>query len=100
MIRLPRRIPKDVPVYRETPLDHWSTDIDPVIMSGDEWIDDKRDPGQERIIEKQGGTIIRERFMHPTLDTNHGLEDDAMNTAVQDVSTPDTTDKDFAANQE
>jgi hypothetical protein len=65
----------EIPVWRETPLDHWSAEIDPAIMSGDEWVDSE-DPGMQRIRELQGGTYGGERFMHPMHDTNYGLEDD------------------------
>lgn len=67
---------KTTPLWRETPLDHWSSSIDPVIMSGDEWVKGDRDPGAERIHEQQGGTVMRERFMHPMHDTAYGLDDD------------------------
>lgn len=68
-----------LPPWRETPLDHWSTDIDPVIMAGDEWTSDEpqSDPGAERIAEEGGGTAVGAPFMHPTHDTNYGLQDDA-----------------------
>ncbi|MCL6446426.1 MAG: DUF3905 domain-containing protein [Alicyclobacillus sp.] len=72
-----RRPVEQLPPWRETPLDHWSTDIDPAIMAGDEWVDEKTDPGTERWREMQGGTMHGDRFMHPTHDTTFGLEDDA-----------------------
>ncbi|MCL6517402.1 DUF3905 domain-containing protein [Alicyclobacillus sp.] len=67
------------PPWRETPLDHWSTDIDPAILSGDEWAasDPREDPGARRIEERRTGTFTGgSRFMHPTIDTNWGLDDD------------------------
>ncbi|MCF8564969.1 DUF3905 domain-containing protein [Alicyclobacillus tolerans] len=69
---------ENIPPWRETPLDHWSTDIDPTIMAGDEWVDNSADsdPGSRRIAQEQGGTRVYERFMHPTIDTNYGLDDD------------------------
>lgn len=71
-----RPVDKDVPVWRETPLDHWSRNIDPVIMSGDEWVDES-DPGTERFESRvQGDHNLGERFMHPTLDSNYGVEED------------------------
>lgn len=68
----------DVPPWRSTPLEHWSTDIDPVIMSGDEWVENSasKDPGSERIQEQHGGTGMAAPFMHPMHDTNFGLEND------------------------
>lgn len=73
-----RRPTDEIPPWRNTPLEHWSTDIDPAIMAGDEWVDNsaRADPGSERIAEKQGGTVMSAPFMHPTHDTNYGLEDD------------------------
>lgn len=72
-----RPFEEDTPRWQETPLDHWSKDIDPVIMSGDEWVEEARDPGAQRLAERQAGTVVGERFMHPTHDTNYGLEEDA-----------------------
>jgi len=73
-----RRPHEQVPPWRDTPLDHWSAEIDPAIMSGDEWVTDSAsgDPGAERIEEGQGGTVMSAPFMHPTHDTNYGLERD------------------------
>lgn len=70
---------KDAPLWRETPLDHWSRDIDPAMMAGDEWATDHpgSDPGAERVAEDQGGARMGAPFMHPEHDTNYGLEDDA-----------------------
>lgn len=80
----PRALDKTTPPWRETPLDHWSKDIDPVMMSGDEWVVGHRDPGAQRIAEEQGGTVMGERFMHPMHDTNYGLEEDAMMASDKD----------------
>jgi Protein of unknown function (DUF3905) len=70
--------PKPRPPWKETPLDHWSTDIDPAIMAGDEWAseDPNSDPGAERIAEHYGLTYMGAQFMHPMHDTNYGLSDD------------------------
>lgn len=59
-------------------MDHWSTDIDPAIMAGDEWAseDPASDPGAERIAEHNGLTYMGAQFMHPMHDTNYGLVDD------------------------
>ena len=68
---------KTTPLWRETPLDHWSSSIDPVIMSGDEWVQGDQDPGATRLAQQHPGTTMRERFMHPTHDTGYGVDDDA-----------------------
>ncbi|MDQ0189233.1 DUF3905 domain-containing protein [Alicyclobacillus cycloheptanicus] len=69
---------ENLPPWRETPLDHWSKEIDPVIMAGDEWAsqDPGVDPGAKRIQEGLGGTRPGEMFMHPQHDTTYGLEED------------------------
>jgi hypothetical protein len=66
-----------VPLWRETPLDHWSADIDPAIMAGDEWagLSASTDPGVQQQVQTEGPKM-RETFMHPMHDTNYGLEDD------------------------
>jgi len=81
-----RPIDKDVPPWRETPLDHWSTDIDPVLMAGDEWVDNNSDPGTERILEQQGGTTLGAPFMHPTHDVTYMLDDDVFTSEAESES--------------
>ncbi|MFV9511057.1 DUF3905 domain-containing protein [Tepidibacillus sp. LV47] len=62
---------------KETPLDHWSKEVDPAIMSGDEWVDKDDDFGNattenkelEKGIFNQSGT-----FMHPTHDVSYGKD--------------------------
>lgn len=73
-----RKPDKNLPPWRETPLDHWSREIDPAIMAGDEWASDdpRTDPGAQRIREGRGGTQLGEPFMHPQHDTTYGLEED------------------------
>lgn len=73
-----RKPDRNAPVWRETPLDHWSKDIDPAMMAGDEWasMSPEQDPGAERFKEHQAGTRQGEQFMHPQHDTTYGLEDD------------------------
>ena len=73
-----RRPHEKLPPWRDTPLEHWSTDIDPAIMAGDEWVENSvsSDPGSERIAEQQGGTTMGAPFMHPTHDATYGLEQD------------------------
>lgn len=70
-----RKQNEHVPPWSDTPLDHWSANVDPAIMAGDEWVDNSADPGAEKL--KQA---LQERppapFMHPTHDTNYGIDDD------------------------
>lgn len=73
----------EVPVWRETPLDHWSTDIDPVLMAGDEWVDNENDPGTRRMAEKLGGTAMNEPFMHPMHDVTYGLDEDDFRDPIE-----------------
>lgn len=58
--------------WRDTPLDHWSTDIDPAIMVGDEWVQEG-DPGVSQAatkdtVEDPSLLAQRGRFMHPQHD--------------------------------
>jgi hypothetical protein len=60
--------------WRNTPLDHWSTDIDPAIMSGDQWVDNDRDPGAERRESQallSGDADLLAPFMHPVHDVTY-----------------------------
>jgi hypothetical protein len=64
--------------WRETPLEHWSRDVDPAVMSGDQWVDNERDPGSERmenqhILSGQPMSPLAP-FMHPTHDVTYGDE--------------------------
>lgn len=65
--------------WRNTPLDHWSTEIDPFIMSGDQWVDNDHDPGMERYESQKilNGEVspIMAPFMHPTHDVSMGNND-------------------------
>ncbi|TCS83694.1 DUF3905 domain-containing protein [Tepidibacillus fermentans] len=62
---------------KDTPLDHWSKDVDPAIMAGDEWVDKKNDFGHattenkelHKGINAQSGT-----FMHPVHDVSYGKD--------------------------
>jgi hypothetical protein len=62
--------------WRDTPLEHWSREIDPAIMSGDQWADNKRDPGSERSENQQilSGDVPSPLapFMHPMHDVTYG----------------------------
>ena len=59
----------------QSPLENWSTETDPAVMAGDEWVHPYKDVGfrtaeNRDIFEKdqppQGGI-----FMHPTIDAAH-----------------------------
>lgn len=58
----------------KSPLDHWSTDVDPAIMSGDHWSTTERDAE----LKASGDRDFRERpkafggmFMHPMHDVSY-----------------------------
>lgn len=60
--------------WRKTPLDNWSTAIDPSVMVGDKWVE-KGDPGVGEAVTNQDETAIAQqamlgRFMHPEHDTS------------------------------
>ncbi len=62
---------KEAP-WRDTPLDHWSADIDPSIMASDVWVE-KGDPGVEKALTKEMIAGLQtnmsvDRFMHPQHD--------------------------------
>lgn len=74
----PRRTLREVkPPWRETALDHWSKDVDPYVMSGDMYTDD-RDPGfarrENQEIAKGLKDGINPPFMHPTKDVTYRNE--------------------------
>ncbi|MDQ0253728.1 hypothetical protein J2S74_001100 [Evansella vedderi] len=57
----------------ETPLEHWSDNIDPAIMSGDHWVEEEEAPLAEEENTKivldtrtKQRNLYDERFMHPT----------------------------------
>ena len=59
---------------KKTPLDYWSKDIDPAIMSGDEWVDIDDDYGNTREENeelKEGILTQSSIFMHPTHDVSY-----------------------------
>lgn len=66
--------------WRDTPLDHWSRDIDPAIMAGDQWVDNEHDPGSQRRDNRvlMSGTVPSPLapFMHPTHDVTYGNEEE------------------------
>ncbi len=71
VIGLKKELPED---RWQSPLDNWSTDIDPAIMAGDHWSTSERDAA----LKKEGKRDFRERpkafgamFMHPTHDVSY-----------------------------
>jgi hypothetical protein len=61
-----------------SPLNNWSTDVDPAIMAGDEWVHPTNDIGwntaeNQEILEK-GIAPQGVRFMHPTKDVSYGRD--------------------------
>ena len=65
--------------WKDTPLDYWSTEIDPVIMSSDHWVDREVDPGFKRRENQelaQGDTsMLLAPFMHPMHDVTYRIDD-------------------------
>jgi len=59
--------------WRDTPLDHWSTAIDPSVMAGDQWVE-PGDPGEQiarDLAQKNSGPQAQlGRFQHPQHDTS------------------------------
>jgi Protein of unknown function (DUF3905) len=61
-----------------SPLNHWSDDIDPSIMAGDEWVHPTNDIGwnteenRELLEAKRQSQGIP--FMHPSIDTSYGQD--------------------------
>lgn len=87
-------IGEDVPVWRETPLDHWSSDIDPVVMAGDEWVepiqselmsnDSLADPGAKWWEGYQEDREPGAPFLHPTHDVTYGFTDDTRDKGLNE----------------
>jgi hypothetical protein len=61
-----------------SPLENWSTDTDPSIMSGDEWVHPTNDIGWNTTENKELLESKRKPqgypFMHPTKDVSHGSD--------------------------
>lgn len=80
--KLHRRVNNDAleAPWRNTPLDNWSKDVDPFVMSGDRWVDNDHDLGTTRRenIELMEGTAspVMAPFMHPTQDVSLRNGDD------------------------
>ncbi|WP_084213443.1 DUF3905 domain-containing protein [Thermicanus aegyptius] len=62
-----------------SPLHHWSTEMDPAIMAGDEWVHPTRDIGwrtaANQELREQGLPPQGVPFMHPTHDVSYNAED-------------------------
>ena len=62
---------------KNSPLNQWSTDTDPSVMAGDQWVHPTNDIGwntrenRELLENKQ---FKGARFMHPTLDVSKGKD--------------------------
>lgn len=58
-----------------SPLNHWSEETDPAIMSGDEWVHPTNDIGwntaENRALVEKGEDPKDGRFMHPTKDVSY-----------------------------
>jgi hypothetical protein len=59
----------------DSPLNNWSKDTDPAIMSGDQWVHPTNDIGwntrENQELLKKGKLSDKERFMHPTKDVSY-----------------------------
>ncbi|WP_421617024.1 DUF3905 domain-containing protein [Brevibacillus sp. TJ4] len=57
----------------DSPLNQWSTDTDPSIMAGDQWVHPTNDIGwntEENRELLEGEEFGHARFMHPTIDVS------------------------------
>ncbi|QRG68395.1 DUF3905 domain-containing protein [Brevibacillus choshinensis] len=62
---------------QESPLNNWSTETDPNIMAGDQWVHPTNDIGWNTIENRElleDKPPNRARFMHPTLDVSKGKD--------------------------
>lgn len=65
-----------------SPLEQWSTETDPAIMAGDEWVHPTNDIGwntaeNRELIEQHKGEQQKQkdaRFMHPTIDSSYNTD--------------------------
>ncbi|MCF6093854.1 DUF3905 domain-containing protein [Microaerobacter geothermalis] len=65
------------PPKHDTPLDHWSTDVDPAIMAGQHWVDEGEDVGNasDENRDYEEGIIAQSGiFMHPYHDVSYGRD--------------------------
>ncbi|MWC30316.1 DUF3905 domain-containing protein [Paenibacillus sp. MMS18-CY102] len=65
----------------DSPLEQWSTDTDPSIMAGDEWVHPYKDIGfltaDNRAIFEEGEQPLPGIFMHPDKDVGFAINDSA-----------------------
>lgn len=58
-----------------SPLNNWSEDVDPAIMSGEQWVHPTNDIGwnarENKELLEQGVPPGKARFMHPTKDVSY-----------------------------
>lgn len=58
----------------QSPLNHWSEEIDPAIMSGPEWVHPTNDIGwntyENRQLAEENVIIDKDLFTHPYMDTS------------------------------
>lgn len=61
-----------------SPLENWSKETDPAVMSGDEWVHPTNDIGWNRTENREMLESKRQPdgrpFMHPTKDVGHGSD--------------------------
>lgn len=67
--------------WRETPLDYWSVEVNPAVMSGQQWVDNSRDPGSQTDENEEWNPEVWRRkilagelFMHPVRDVTYRNE--------------------------
>lgn len=63
---------------KNSPLENWSKETDPVIMSGDEWVHPTNDIGwnttENRELVESKRTPQGSPFMHPSIDASKGTD--------------------------
>lgn len=62
-----------------SPLNQWSTETDPAIMAGDEWVHPTNDIGwnareNHQLLEEKRRSNPETRFMHPTKDVSYSKD--------------------------
>ncbi len=64
----------------DSPLEQWSTETEPSIMAGDQWVHPYKDIGfrtpENRDLFEKGIAPSSERFMHPTHSTSAPFDPD------------------------
>ncbi|MDF2682118.1 MAG: hypothetical protein K0R47_3308 [Brevibacillus sp.] len=62
---------------QESPINNWSTETDPSVMSGDQWVHPTNDIGwnsHENRDMLEDKPFVGARFMHPTFDVSKGKD--------------------------